>query len=74
MKLNKVKNAKISDVLWFFGITDNKGDGNTMCLADDRTIDILKKYDFFQADPSKINNSVWFEAVILLSKMKPKLF
>lgn len=73
LKLNK-KDVKITDVLWFFGITDNKGNGDTMCLADERTLDILKKYDFLQADPSKINNSAWFEAVVLLGKIKPRLF
>ena len=68
MKLNKGKNVKISDVLWFFGIEE------TMILADERTVDILKKYEFLQADPSKINNPVWFEAVSLLNKMKPRMF
>jgi len=73
-KGNKKVNVKITDALWAFGIVDNDGIGNTMVLADFRTIDILQKYDFFQADPSRINNSCWFDAVSLLNKMKPRLF
>ena len=80
LKLNK-KDVKITDVLWFFGITDNKGNGNTMCLADVRTIDILGKYDFLQASPcidemikNLVNTNIWFEAVKILSKIKPRLF
>ena len=57
------------DVLWTYGIEDN-----TMILADERTMDILTKYDFLQNATHKINNKVWFDNVILLNKMKPRLF
>lgn len=65
---NKKTTIKITDVLWYFGIED------PMCLCDERTMDILKKYDFLQADPSRINCLAWFEAVSILNKMKPRLF
>lgn len=73
-KGNKKITVKVTDALWAFGIVDNDGIGDTMVVADFRMIDILKKYDFFQADPSKMNNSYWFDAVSLLNKMKPRLF
>ena len=68
------KDVKLTDVLWYFGIVDNKGIGETMILCDERTMDILKKYDFLQANPSKINNLAWFESVSILNKLKPRLF
>lgn len=58
-----------ADVLWAFGIEDN-----TMILADERTMDIIKKYEFLQNSTHSINNRVWFESVLLLNKMKPRLF
>ncbi len=57
-----------ADILWAFGIED------TMILADERTIDILMKYDFLQNATHLINNSIWFQCVILLNKMKPRMF
>jgi len=66
--LDKKVTVKITDVLWFFGIE------NTMILADERTMDILQKYDFLQNATHLINNSVWFDCVILLNKLKPRLF
>jgi hypothetical protein len=59
---------KITDALWVFNIED------TMMLADERTMDILQKYDFLQNATHLINNPVWFESVILLNKLKPRLF
>ena len=66
--LDKKVTVKITDVLWFFGIE------NTMILADERTMDILQKYDFLQNATHLINNSVWFDCVIILNKLKPRLF
>ena len=60
--------VKITDALWMFGIE------NTMMLADERTMDILQKYDFLQNATHLINNSIWFDCVILLNKLKPRLF
>ena len=63
------KNIKMkADVLWSFGIED------TMILSDERTMDILTKYDFLQNATHLINNMVWFNSVILLNKLKPRLF
>ena len=69
-KEKKKVNIKIkADVLWAFGIEDN-----TMILADERTMDILMKYDFLQNATHLINNSIWFQCVILLNKLKPRMF
>ncbi len=57
-----------ADVLWAFGIDD------TMILADERTIDILMKYDFLQNATHLINNPIWFQCVIILNKLKPRMF
>jgi len=37
-------------------------------------MDILQKYDFLQNATHLINNSVWFDCVIILNKLKPRLF
>ena len=65
---NKTNIKMKADVLWGFGIED------TMILADERTMDILNKYDFLQNATHLINNKVWFDCVLLLNKMKPRLF
>lgn len=68
-KGNKKITIKIDkDILYIFGIE------NTMMLADERTMDILTKYDFLQNATHLINNKVWFDCVILLNKLKPRLF
>ena len=72
-KVELTKGKKITikidkDILYIFGIE------NTMILADERTMDILQKYDFLQNATHLINNFVWMTCVILLNKLKPKLF
>ena len=68
-KGNKKISIKLEkDVLYVFGIE------NTMILADESTIDILTKYDFLQNATHLINNAVWFQCVILLNKLKPRMF
>ena len=72
-KVELTKGKKITikidkDILYIFGIE------NTMILADERTMDILMKYDFLQNATHLINNSIWFNCVILLNKLKPRMF
>ena len=69
-KGNKKITIKLDkDILYMYGIEDN-----TMVCADKRTMDIIQKYDFLQNATHLINNKVWFDSVILLNKMKPRLF
>jgi hypothetical protein len=68
-KGDKKQNIKLDkDVLWVFGIED------AQILADERTMDIITKYDFLQNSLHTINNWVWFESCLLLNKVKPRLF
>ncbi len=61
--------AKILDsTLWDLGITDS------INLTDDRTTDILLKYEFLQNSTHSINNQVWFDSVIILNRLKPRMF
>jgi hypothetical protein len=69
-KGNKKITIKLDkDILYIFGIEEN-----TMICADERTMDIITKYDFLQNATHLINNKVWFDSVILLNKLKPRLF
>ena len=72
-KIELTKGKKITikidkDILYVFGIED------AMILADERTMDILMKYDFLQNATHLINNSIWLQCVILLNKIKPRMF
>jgi hypothetical protein len=64
---SKVEN-KISDVCWYLGLQD------TICLADDRTIDLLRKFQFYKYSPYKIDNPVWYEAYLILDKFEVRVF
>lgn len=63
----KIEN-KISDVCWYLGLTD------TICLADDRTIDLLRKFQFYKYSPHLIDNPVWYEAYLILDKFEVRMF
>jgi hypothetical protein len=43
-------------------------------IADDRTIQIIKDYQFYKYAPHKINNNAWKEAVTILNQLQPRLF
>ena len=61
--------AKILDsTLFELGITD------TINLTDDRTMDILLKYEFLQNSTHSIDNQVWFDSVINLNRLRPRMF
>ena len=71
MKGMKIKptTAKILDsTLFELGITD------TINLTDDRTMDILLKYEFLQNATHTIDNQVWMDSVIILNRLKPRMF
>ena len=61
--------AKILDsTLFELGIID------TINLADDRTINILMKYEFLQNATHTIDNQVWMDSVVILNRLKPRMF
>ncbi len=65
----KPTTAKILDsTLFELGITD------TINLTDDRTMDILLKYEFLQNATHTIDNQVWMDSVIILNRLKPRMF
>ena len=64
---SKVEN-KISDVCWYLGLQD------TICLADERTIDLLRKFQFYKYSPHLIDNPVWYEAYLILDKFETRIF
>lgn len=43
-------------------------------IVDDRTIQIIKDYQFYKYAPHLINNYAWKEAVIILNQLQPRLF
>lgn len=43
-------------------------------LLDDRTLEIYKLFQFYKNAPHLINNAAWFEAVIILNQLEPRLF
>lgn len=47
---------------------------DTMNIPDNRTIELLKDYEFYKYSPHLINNAVWKEAYILMSKLEPRMF
>ena len=59
---------KLADVFWFFGIEE------TIAIADKRTLDILKKYEYLKQAPQTINSAFWMECVVILNRMQPKMF
>lgn len=50
-------------------------DLDSINLVDDRTLEIFKLYQYYKySTPHKINNAVFFEAVVLLRQLEPRLF
>lgn len=48
-----------------------------MQIIDKRTIDILKTYEFYKNSPEKAFDpipAIWFEAVVILNRLTPRLF
>ena len=60
----------IKDVLFVYGL-----DENSIQLCDNRTMDILKNYEFYKYNPgSAFNCEAWFESVYILNMIQPRLF
>lgn len=65
---NKSKDLK--DILFIYGLDDN-----SIQIADFRTMDIIKNYEFYKFNPSQaFDNDVWFESVYILNLIQPRLF
>ena len=64
---SKIEN-RISDICWYLGLED------TICLTDERTIDLLRKFQFYKYSPHLIDNPVWFEAYLILDKFEVRVF
>ena len=48
-----------------------------MQICDKRTADILKTYEFYKSSPEKAFpylTSIWYESVIILNQLQPRLF
>jgi hypothetical protein len=46
-----------------------------MQLVDRRTMDIIMNYEAYRNNPFQfIDNQLWFESVIILNKLQPRLF
>lgn len=46
-----------------------------MQLADRRTMDIITNYEAYQKNPFQfIDSQIWFESVIILNRLQPRLF
>lgn len=46
-----------------------------MQLSDKRTLQILKEYEFYKQAPHLgFDNQAWFEAVVILNKIQPRIF
>lgn len=58
----------MNSALFNLGITD------TINIPDDRTTEIINDYEFYKYAPHLINNAVWKEAVILISRLQPRMF
>lgn len=73
-KLIKIEGTNLmkclNTALFTLGINEDE----VACLADRRTLDILRKYEFYKNAPHLIDDYVWFEAVIILNKQQPRLF
>ena len=59
---------RISDVCWYFGLED------TINLIDERTLDLLQKFQFYKYSPHLIDNPVWYQAYLILDKLEPRMF
>lgn len=65
------KDKKLSQILEELGLSD------TMTLLDDRTEQLLDLYSYFSspATPSApFRSKIWYDTVIILSNMQPRLF
>ena len=65
------QNAKeLKDVLFIYGL-----DENPIQICDNRTMDIIKNYEFHKYNPAQaFDNDVWFESVYMLNLIQPRLF
>ena len=61
---------KLNSVLWRLGIEDK-----TTTILDNRTMDLIQLYEFYKNSPHLVSDSaLWFEVVLLLNKLQPRLF
>ena len=58
---------KLSDACWYLGLQD------TVNLFDNRTIDLLHKYQFYKYTPHLIDSQVWFDAFIIIDNLEKSL-
>ena len=73
--MKSLEERKLVDRIELKHVLDNIGLDNTMQLADKRTLQILKEYEFYKQAPHLgFNCQAWFESVILLNKTQPRLF
>ena len=59
---------KLWQVMWELGIKD------TVQITDHRTMQIIENYKFYKSNPRMaFDNEVWFQSVILLQSIEPRL-
>ena len=70
------KKAELKHAFNQLDIWENE-DIQPMQIMDKRTMDIISTYQFYQNSPEKAFNpipNIWFESVIILNRLKPRLF
>ena len=61
---------EIKDVLFIYGL-----DENSIQICDNRTMDIIKNYEFHKYNPAQaFDCDAWFESVYILNLVQPRLF
>lgn len=74
-QMKSLEDRKLVDRIELKHVLDNIGLDNTMQLSDKRTLQILKEYEFYKQAPHLgFDNQAWFESVVLLNKIQPRMF
>ena len=66
------KEQNLSDEKIMNGVLNRLGIIDTINIPDMRTFQLIKEYEFYRYAPHLINNSVWKEAYIILSRLEPR--
>lgn len=73
--MKSLEDRKLVDRIELKHVLDNIGLDNTAQLSDKRTLQILKEYEFYKNAPYMGSDCLaWFESVVLLNKIQPRMF
>lgn len=71
MEIEENKGKKLKQILEEIGLVD------TMTLTDERTMQLINMFKYYSSPatpPAPFNSKIWFDTILILQSLQPRLF